>query len=358
MPEHVDAPVGEIHIAHNYSYADATAREAATGFVSADLGKIAQQQDNDSYWVLVDTAPIWVRISSGHTINAQTGTTYTVPAKDRGKLVTHSNGSATAVTLPVASATGFGADWSYMTVNLGVGAVTITPTTSTINGAATLVLNQNEGAIIISDGTDYKAIRVGVFAGSGANSNITSMTGITGALQAPTQVNDSNGNEVLKFASTASAVNEVTITNKATGTGPTIAATGGDTDVNLNLMSKGAGQVQQNGVEVGYMDIPQDSRSADYTLTLANRGGHIFHPVGDNNPRTFTIPANASVAFRVGTAITFVNKINTLTIAITSDTLTWAEDGTTGSRTLAANGIATALKITSTEWLISGTGLS
>lgn len=110
--------------------------------------------------------------------------------------------------------------------------------------------------------------------------------------------------------------------------------------------------------EVGYINIPQNSQSADYSAVIADRGKHIFHPVGDNNPRTFTIPANGSVAFAVGTAITFINKINTITIAITTDTLTWAEDGSTGSRTLAANGIATAIKITSTEWLISGTGLT
>lgn len=110
--------------------------------------------------------------------------------------------------------------------------------------------------------------------------------------------------------------------------------------------------------EVGYMNIPQNSQSTNYTAVLADRASHLFHPSGDNNARTFTIPANASVAFAVGTVLTFVNKINTLTIAITSDTLTWAKDGTTGSRTLAANGVATALKITSTEWLISGEGLS
>lgn len=104
--------------------------------------------------------------------------------------------------------------------------------------------------------------------------------------------------------------------------------------------------------------IPQNSQSANYTGVLADQGKHLFHPSGDDNPRTFTIPANSSVAYPVGTAITFVNKINVLTIAITTDTLTWAEDSTTGSRTLAANGVATALKITSTEWLISGTGLS
>ncbi len=110
--------------------------------------------------------------------------------------------------------------------------------------------------------------------------------------------------------------------------------------------------------EVGYLNIPQFSYSADHTAVIGERGGHLFHPAGDNNPRTFTIPANGSVAFPIGTAITFVNKINVLTIAITSDTLIWSEDGSTGSRTLAANGMATALKITSTEWLISGTGLS
>lgn len=110
--------------------------------------------------------------------------------------------------------------------------------------------------------------------------------------------------------------------------------------------------------EVGYMNIPQNSQSADYTAAIADRGKHVYHPVGDNNPRTFTIPANASVAFAIGTAITFVNDKNTLTIAITSDTLVWAEDGSTGSRTLAENGICTALKVTSTRWIISGVGLS
>ena len=44
----------------------------------------------------------------------------------------------------------------------------------------------------------------------------------------------------------------------------------------------------------------------------------------------------------------------TLTIAITTDTLTWEGEGTTGSRTLADDGVATILKVTSTGWLISG----
>ena len=106
--------------------------------------------------------------------------------------------------------------------------------------------------------------------------------------------------------------------------------------------------------------IPQNSKSADYTAVLADAGKHIFHPTADTTPRTFTIPANASVAYPIGTAITFVNQngAGDITIAITTDTMRLAPDGTTGSRTLTANGVATALKITSTEWIISGTGLS
>lgn len=110
--------------------------------------------------------------------------------------------------------------------------------------------------------------------------------------------------------------------------------------------------------EVGYLNIPQNSQSAAYTTVLADRGKHILHPTADNNARTFTIDSNANVAYPIGTAITFVNLINTVTIAITSDTLIWAEDGSTGSRTLAQWGIATAIKVTTTSWLISGTGLS
>lgn len=106
--------------------------------------------------------------------------------------------------------------------------------------------------------------------------------------------------------------------------------------------------------------IPQNSQSGAYTLVIADAGKHIFHPSADTTARVFTIPANASVAFPIGTAVTFVNQnsAGVITIAITSDTMRLAGAGTTGSRTLAANGIATALKITSTAWIISGTGLT
>lgn len=109
---------------------------------------------------------------------------------------------------------------------------------------------------------------------------------------------------------------------------------------------------------VGFRTIPQNSQSAAYTLVAADSGKHILHPASDNNARTFTIPANSSVAFPIGTAITFINRINTVTIAITDDTLRLADTTDTGSMELAVNGVATCIKIGSTEWIISGVGLT
>jgi hypothetical protein len=121
------------------------------------------------------------------------------------------------------------------------------------------------------------------------------------------------------------------------------------------------GKLLKNGETIASIrSIPQNSQSAAYTLVLADAGKHILHPSADTTARTFTIPANASVAFPIGTAVTFVNQngAGVVTIAITSDTMRLAGAGTTGSRTLAANGVATAIKLTATEWIVSGVGLS
>lgn len=107
-------------------------------------------------------------------------------------------------------------------------------------------------------------------------------------------------------------------------------------------------------------NIPQNSQSTAYTTVLADANKHLYHPSADTTARTFTIDSNANVAYIIGTTLTFVNDTSggVITIAITSDTLVLAGAGTTGSRTLAASGIATALKMTSTRWIINGTGLT
>jgi len=110
---------------------------------------------------------------------------------------------------------------------------------------------------------------------------------------------------------------------------------------------------------VGFRNIPINSKSAAYTTVLADSGKVIFHPSTDANARTFTIDSNANVAYPLGTAITFINMTSqVVTIAITSDTMYLSSAGTTGSRSLAQYGSATAIKMTSTTWLISGSGLT
>ena len=104
--------------------------------------------------------------------------------------------------------------------------------------------------------------------------------------------------------------------------------------------------------------MPQNSQTTAYTAVAADANKHIIHPVSDTNNLTFTIPANGSVAYPLGTTLTFVNMSATITLAITSDSLYLAGANTTGSRTLHAIGMATATKIGTTSWVISGTNLS
>ena len=109
-------------------------------------------------------------------------------------------------------------------------------------------------------------------------------------------------------------------------------------------------------INLAFRNIPVNGKNVNYTCTIDDAGTVIAHPSSDTTGRTFIIPANASVAYEAGTVLTFLNQNGggLITIAITSDIMRQVGTGLTGSRTLAANGIATALKITSIEWLIAG----
>ena len=63
-------------------------------------------------------------------------------------------------------------------------------------------------------------------------------------------IGDENGNEQLIFQTTASAVNQLDITNAATGNNPSISATGDDSNISINLVPKGTGTIQANGASV------------------------------------------------------------------------------------------------------------
>lgn len=108
---------------------------------------------------------------------------------------------------------------------------------------------------------------------------------------------------------------------------------------------------------LGNNDLRLRSKSADYTFIMDDEGA--CHPSADTSTRTWTIPSNASVPYPIGKALAFTNEdgAGDITIAITSDTLRDSA-GNTGSRTLAENGIAVAVKVAATSWQISGTNLT
>jgi hypothetical protein len=111
-----------------------------------------------------------------------------------------------------------------------------------------------------------------------------------------------------------------------------------------------------NVQDAGYRGIPQNIQNGNYTTVLADRGKHLYHTSG--SAHTWTIDSNANVAYPIGTALSFINDgTGAVTIAITADTLVFSSAGTTGSRTLNQYAMATAVKVTSTRWFISGSGL-
>jgi len=63
MPLHLDLNPGDIHKIHNFEYADTAARTGAS-VTSDDVGKVAVQLDNNTYWVLIDTVPTWTQITN------------------------------------------------------------------------------------------------------------------------------------------------------------------------------------------------------------------------------------------------------------------------------------------------------
>jgi hypothetical protein len=111
---------------------------------------------------------------------------------------------------------------------------------------------------------------------------------------------------------------------------------------------------------VGYLGLPQNATGST-TLTIADAGKHIYITTAS---QTITIPAASSVAYPIGTTLTFIAgpSASSTSIAITTDTMYLTGTGTTGTRTLAAYGMATAVKVSGTSssgvWFINGSGLT
>jgi hypothetical protein len=105
-----------------------------------------------------------------------------------------------------------------------------------------------------------------------------------------TSLDDTNGNELFKFTATASAVNELTVANAATGNAPVISATGGDTNIGITLTPKGSGNtfISANNLVISAAALPTVSGEGspkairlNDTLIISG-GGSIPSPYSQN----------------------------------------------------------------------------
>ncbi len=243
-----------------------------------------------------------------------------------------SGGSAAPTDLPMTSCSASTSAVIY-TTDVGFGCHTITPGTGTVTTT-----------------------------GSPANGNLTKFSGATSIVNG-----DLSGDVTTSGAlATTIAANAVTNAKAAQMTANTTKcnATGGTanaTDCSVSTMTTLLGGTTSVTLAVGndsrFSGLTQNGQCS-YTLVIGDAGKQIY--CNTAGAHTLTIPANGSVAFAVGDKQEIVNDCSAgaMTIAITTDTLEWFPAGTTGSRTLAACGMATLTKITSTKWAIVGTGLT
>ena len=132
-----------------------------------------------------------------------------------------------------------------------------------------------------------------VFAAAGTGTSVGLNIGSGKKLKLVGDVIDTNGNELLKVTATASAVNEVTLANAATGGTPTLTATGDDTNIGMKFVGKGTGEVtaRVNGSDVfnASSNFGFKNRIINGDFKIAQRGTSFTSTSSANNDDTYNL---------------------------------------------------------------------
>ena len=207
----------------------ATGENAGTWGTKTNTGlQIIEQISGGYVSIAITSTPTTLAVSDGAATDAN-------QVAHRIIEFTGSIGENTVVTIPLDVQT------FYIIKNASSGSYTVQFKYVTGSGSSVTWAAGDKSTKIIyataNDGTNPDLVDVG------AGLSLTSPNLVTG-------INDVAGNELMKVTSTASAVNEFTIANAASGNGPILSTTGGGTNVDLNLNPKGSGVLKSGTAAV------------------------------------------------------------------------------------------------------------
>jgi len=235
-------------------------------------------------------------------------------------------------------------------------------TASDANGASTIVARNATGnftANTITANLTGTASSATSAATATSATQVNTIANTTAATFYPTFVDANNGTTAVENVYTGAGLTFNPSTNTLTTTNVTATTLVGNTNAATITGTVANGTTSTAASGVGYMGIPQNIQllAGNYELVAGDAGKHIYTTVSGNS---LVIPANATVAFPIGTTVVVIAGFSTGTIliSISSDTLRMSGTGATGTRTLAAYGMATLVKVAATTWFISGNGLT
>jgi hypothetical protein len=301
-----NAATSESNAATSESNASTSASTATTqaGIATTQAGNASTSASNAS----TSESNAATSESNAATSESNAATSASNAATSESNAATSESNAATSASEAAASADAF--DDVYL------GSKSSDPTTDNDGdplAAGMLYYNTVSNIMRIYSGSAWENVAV-------STAGFTTLTGVetltNKTLTAPKIANggfvaDANGNEQIKFTTTASAVNELTVVNSATSNAPEISSTGGDTDIDLKITPKGSGKIVLDGIS-----FPNADGTADQVLKTDGSGNLSFTDVSGGISWQSSIVTGSTLTAVAGKGYWIDTTLNACTITL------------------------------------------